>query len=319
MVLEKPTIFLLGGGGFMGRHLHNYFVERDYRVVNVGPQSKPLITNASVTVIDEKITDYTILKDHISSSNVFYYLVNNSSPVQLYNSPTLDISNNIVGLVNFCQSMVDVPNAKVIFTSSGGTVYGNPYQIPTPEQAVTKPISLYGVTKLVSEQYLQLFAKQFNFKYVVARISNPYGPAQIFNRNQGLIPAILKNIVTSNPISIVGDGHSIRDYIFIDDVIEALAYCGMRHVLSDQIVNIGSGNGHSVMEVIWEVSQHVKAEISTISLPKRVGDVQTNILDISKFNSLVGWTPKVSFKTGVKLTVEAYLKKNNHESLLSKT
>lgn len=308
MFEKRSKIFILGGGGFLGGALHSRLANDNYDVVNIGPQSRALENGPNVTIIDSIIEDYSMLEPYLSSSNIFYYLINTSSPATSATTEGRDIMSNVAGLVDFCRFLQDVPNSRVVFTSSGGTVYGNTEYIPTPERSSTNPISLYGMTKLACEQYLKLFAEQSDFKYVVARISNPYGPSQVLNREQGLIPAVLKNITESNPISIIGDGQSVRDYIYIDDVVEALCLCGIRHALSNQTVNIGSGDGRSVMEVVWEVAKHLEETPSFKALPARIGDVKTNVLDVSKINSLVGWLPKVSFEVGVQMTVDAFLK-----------
>jgi UDP-glucose 4-epimerase len=197
---------------------------------------------------------------------------------------------------------------KIIFISSGGTVYGVPHQVPIPETHPTDPLVPYAITKLAIEKYLYFFHAMHGLEYSVLRVANPFGDRQRVGTGQGAVATFISKAIADEPIEIWGDGTVTRDYIYIDDVVDAfisaIDYSG-----EPRIFNIGSGCGRSVNELITTIEALIEKPIHRCYLPARAFDVPVNILDISRAQSILGWNPKFSFQEGLRRTI-SWIKKN---------
>jgi UDP-glucose 4-epimerase len=192
---------------------------------------------------------------------------------------------------------------KLIFLSSGGTVYGNPLYTPIDENHPTQPRSSYGIVKLAIEKYCYLYNELHDMKTVVLRLSNPYGPGQLGTGIQGAVPVFTHKALSGEPIEVWGDGSVIRDYIHIDDVsaaiISAIEYQG-----TETVFNIGSGLGTSINEIIVAIEQSLEQKVKVNYLPARALDVSVSVLNIAKAAKELEWTPKVLFESGIQTVVE---------------
>jgi UDP-glucose 4-epimerase len=191
----------------------------------------------------------------------------------------------------------------LIFISSGGAVYGEPKQIPISENHFTNPISHYGVGKLSIEKFLYVYGREVGLDYLILRLSNPYGPHQETKRGQGLIPKIIRSALSDKPLEVWGDGSSIRDFIYVEDAVDAicraLSYQGERRIL-----NIGSGQGHSIIDLISEVESQLNLRIAVEFSPSRSLDVPINVLDVSVALSELEWSAKTGLREGLRKTIE---------------
>jgi UDP-glucose 4-epimerase len=180
---------------------------------------------------------------------------------------------------------------KIVFVSSGGTVYGLPQTVPILESASTEPICAYGISKLAVEKYLHLYRRLHDLDYAVLRVANPFGAYQRPDRRQGVIAAMIHRILQNQPVEIWGDGRVVRDFIYIEDVVKALidvvGYCG-----SYRVFNVGSGVGRSILDVVADIAVVLgRPRIVPVYKPGRVTDVPVNILDISLIQKELSWAP----------------------------
>jgi UDP-glucose 4-epimerase len=240
------------------------------------------------------LQDFAALESYAGNGDTYYYLIASMTPSNSAETPSRFIAGNLELFVRFLEWAAGRPGARVVFASSGGTVYGNAQVVPTPETAPLQPISYYGLLKAASEQYLQIFAARGRLDGTVLRISNPFGPGQKLNRGQGLIPALIARIKASEPVDMIDGGRAVRDFIYIDDVIEAMVLAGHHHALRNETVNVGSGTGTSVSDVLSLVQKAMGAEAKLNILPARLGDVHVSILDCTKLKHLTGWQPRYS-------------------------
>jgi UDP-glucose 4-epimerase len=190
-----------------------------------------------------------------------------------------------------------------IFLSSGGTVYGDNEAGPNKESQRPEPICTYGLIKATMEEYFRLYRHLHGTDYVIARLSNPYGPGQDPLRGQGIIPSLLYKALKGIPIEIWGDGSNIRDYLYVSDAMEAILAAAVAG-RPGEIYNIGSGSGVSIAELVEKVKQVVPGEVRVQHVPARSVDVRCNILDAAKFFEDTGWQPKVSMDVGIRRTLE---------------
>lgn len=231
-------------------------------------------------------------------------LVNSSSPALGNGRVVEDASTNILPHISFIESCVLSNVSRIIFLSSGGTVYGTPDHLPISEDHPTHPIVSYGMSKLVVEHYLRMLTRGASVDHVILRVSNPFGPGQILSKGQGLIASILERQALGSPVTVYGDGEALRDYLYIDDLCEALI-AALDAPPMRETLNIGTGHGHSTLEVIKAVEAALGRRIAIEFADDRPTDARGNVLDCGKARSLLSWTPQMSFIDGIKRTVLA--------------
>ena len=156
------------------------------------------------------------------------------------------------------------------------------------------------MTKLVIEKYLQMFGYVEGLNYVILRVSNPFGPGQLFRKGQGLIPAVLQRYREGKPIAIFGDGSNERDYIYIDDLVDAVETVILSGRVNRDVLNIGSGRGASVLEVLDALERELGITFIRTFQPARSTDVPRSILNIDKARRLLNWSPKTTLAVGIR-------------------
>lgn len=188
-----------------------------------------------------------------------------------------------------------------VFASSGGTVYGEASTPRIDESHPTDPMSSYGIAKLTMEKYFNLYGRLYGIDYVIARIANPFGPFQQPNTGQGLIATLFGRVRRGEVIDIWGDGENVRDYLYIDDMIDALvrlAGCGA----SARIYNVGSGTGTSITQLITHIAQIAGRAPVLRHYPARTIDVRRNVLDVERLKRDTAWTQRISLHEGLRRT-----------------
>lgn len=302
--LNGLNCVVLGGGGFIGTHLCRALKQHGAAVRGFGrTRAHPEIL-ASIPWINGEFGDTTVISRVVEGSELVFHLLGGSTPDSSNHDPLGDLLGSTaptLRLLDICrESMV----RKIVFISSGGTVYGIPGQIPIPESAPTNPISAYGISKLAIEKYLALYRHLHGLDFSILRVANPFGPLQDPDRRQGLVAALMHRVVQSQPLEIWGDGLVVRDFIYIDDVIDAILdvvpYRGPYHVF-----NVGAGTGRSVLQVADDVAQVLgRPDTTHIHKPGRAADVPVNILDISLIAHELGWVPRTQWTHALQRTAD---------------
>ena len=247
------------------------------------------------------------LETHVTLQGITHVvqLINSSNPAMGNRRIIPDIRLNVVPQISFIESCIMAGVQNFIFISSGGTVYGVPKQTPIPETHPTDPLNSYGLCKLTVEHYLRMLSRGTDLGYTILRVSNPVGPGQTSYKGQGLVPAVLNRLASSSPVTIYGNGKSERDYIYIDDLIDAIVSCIVRWPLND-IVNIGSGRGHTVLDVLDAIENESGREVERVYTQARATDTPSNVLDVTKAATLLDWVPQTGFDDAIERTVRAY-------------
>jgi len=298
-------IAILGGGGFIGSAICDRLLA-DGHQLKVFERSR--IAPYRIFSVAEKVEwitgDFSSASDiqsFVDGVDVVLHLISSTLPRGSNEDVIFDVQTNIVSSLNLLNAMVMSKVKRIIFISSGGTVYGNPIYVPLDENHPTNPTVSYGITKLAIEKYLLLFQGLYGIKSVILRVANPYGERQRFDTAQGAVGIFLSKALRREPIEIWGDGGVIRDYLYVGDVADAFAKA-LNYDGEKSVFNIGSGLGKSLNEVITVVEEIIGRDIEVNYLPSRSFDVPISILNnYLAFNEL-GWTPNVNFYDGVKKT-----------------
>ena len=296
----KITIF--GGGGFIGSAIADRLLRDGHELrIFERPRVEPYRRFNDDEKIDWIRGDLLSIYDvssAIDGVDVVLHLVSTTLPKNSNDDPVYDVQSNLVATLQLLSAMVAKHIRKIVFISSGGTVYGNPIYLPIDENHPTEPLVSYGITKLAIEKYLLMFQHLHGIKVVILRVSNPFGKRQRVETAQGAVGVFLSKAIKNQPLEIWGDGSIARDYIYISDVAEAFAraidYNGAKSVF-----NIGSGVGTSLNELINLIEKALGRAVVHKHLPGRPFDVPVNVLDNSLARQELGWKPQVKLEEGI--------------------
>jgi UDP-glucose 4-epimerase len=297
---------VLGGSGFLGSHLSERLVELDH---HVRVFEKPGKSAANLDSIADRIElsrgdfdDPQALEAALSDIDVVFHLISTTVPGNSNDDPAFDISSNLLPTLALLDLARRHQVEKIVFFSSGGTVYGVPQEAPMSELHPTNPICSYGIHKLAIEKYLEMYRQLHGLEYCVLRISNAFGERQNPKSGQGAVAAFAHKALHGEEIEIWGDGSVVRDYIYVADIMTA-AVKAMHFAGDSKVFNIGSGAGTSLLEMVDAIGRIMGSPVAVRFTPARAFDVPTNVLDIRKARQELGWQPEVEFEVGLERTL----------------
>jgi UDP-glucose 4-epimerase len=298
----KCTVF--GGGGFIGSAITERLLSAGHalRIVErAGTVPYRTFSPAEqLEWVSGDMFDAAVLERTLKGTDVAVHLVSTTLPKNSDADPIHDVETNLLGSLRLLEAVVKNDVKKILFISSGGTVYGIPEYLPIDEKHPTNPLVSYGVTKLAIEKFLQLHARKHGIQVRILRVANPYGQRQQAVNAQGAATAFLRRAASGEPIEIWGDGSAVRDYLHIDDVAEAFLKA-MEYEGRHQVFNIGSGCGTSLNELAEIAMEATGRSCPIRHLPSRGFDVPANVL----CNKLAGdemlWKPGITLRDGLGL------------------
>lgn len=300
---------VLGGGGFLGSHLVESLAAAGHAVRSFDRSAaavhSPLTTpDANPPGTIELFTGDFLSKDDLMRAlegvDVCYHLVSTTIASTSNADPLFDVGTNVLGTLRLLESAVAAGTKRVVFASSGGTVYGIPREVPITEQHPTEPISSYGIAKLTIEKYLHLYRILHDLDYVVLRLANPYGERQRLHAQQGAVAVFLGRALRGEPITIWGDGQAVRDFVYVSDVTDALVAAAEPLKTEERVLNIGSGCGYSLNQILDAIEVVTGRPTDRSYTPGRVFDVPVNVLDIAAASRSLGWAPRVGLEDGLR-------------------
>ncbi|WP_114008025.1 NAD-dependent epimerase/dehydratase family protein [Cohaesibacter intestini] len=294
-------ILIAGGSGFIGSHIVDDLSAKghDLHVISRRETSKDSLS-PRVHHHQGSLGDKALLVELLPEIDAVIHTASSTVPSTSNENPVGDVEDNLISCLTLLEAMRSAECKKLLFLSSGGTVYGIPEQLPVPETHPLRPICSYGVVKVAIENYLFLEQKLHGLQPVVIRPSNPYGPRQSKAGLQGVITAFLRNILAGKPIEIWGDGSVVRDYLYIDDLV---ALCEKAITSSETgIFNAGFGRGHSLLELITEIEAVHGQSIDPIFKDSRNFDIPRSVLDIAKTQKTFDWSPQTELRRGIEQT-----------------
>lgn len=300
----KKKVLILGGSGFLGSNLCSYLIKKNYEVYSFDLSQS--LKEGAVHFIKGDFFDDGNLETAVRGMDCVIHAVSAVNPGNSNEFYMYGYSRELVQTIKLCNMLVR-ENAKMIFLSSGGTVYGNHQKQPIDETVLPCPINHYGNIKLCIENTMRTFNYQMGTRFIIARISNPYGPGQDFHKGVGFIDAVLKNTIQGIPVEIWGDGENLRDYVYIDDVCEMLE-CLIRYSVDEDTFNICSGRGYTqnaVIEILREMGLYPKV----VYKERRLVDVRKIVLNNRRIHNFWKGEP-IALESGMKRYYQ-YLKERS--------
>lgn len=281
--MTHETVLLLGGYGFIGSALAAR-LERE---------------NIPVRILGRH--DDALLDQVLPQCGTVIHLASATTPGSSARHPEMELVNLALSL-RLLELLQAQPETHLIFFSSGGTIYGNPNRLPVMEDTPTIPLSNYGAGKAAQENFCRTFRSQ-GHPVTILRPSNAYGPGQTMRHGFGLVRTMLEHARCGTSLEVWGDGENVRDFIYIDDIVEA----SMRLIKLPQdsgTYNLGSGMGYSINQVLSIIETKCDRELETIYRPARNIDVRSVVLDNARLNKRLDWQASIDLEEGVARTWE---------------
>ncbi|MGB9771707.1 MAG: NAD-dependent epimerase/dehydratase family protein [Candidatus Kapaibacteriota bacterium] len=304
------NILVTGGAGFIASHIVDKYIELGHNVTVIDNLSTGLLSNVNskAKFYEIDISDPAI--ERVIAEGSFDIINHHAAQINVrisVSDPIFDANTNIIGGLRLYESAVKHKVKKIIFASSGGTVYGEQRYFPAEETHPLEPCSPYGISKLTNEFYLNFYKSVYGVDFVALRYSNVYGPRQNPYGEAGVVAIFAEKMLTGGQPVINGDGTATRDYIFVSDVVRANVFA-----LDDKVsgaFNISTGIETDVNTIFKMLKAIIPCDAKEFHGPPKPGEIQRNCLSYRKFYELTGWKPEIGLEKGLEITVE-YLKKN---------
>jgi UDP-glucose 4-epimerase len=299
----KCVIF--GGGGFIGSSITDRLLQdghtlRIFERPRVQPYRVFLPSEKVEWATGDMLNAYDVT-EALADMDAVFHLVSFTLPKTSNDDILYDIQTNLVATIQLLNAMLSKQVKRIVFISSGGTVYGIPRYLPIDEEHPTDPQVSYGITKLTIEKYLLMYQRLYGIRSLILRVTNPYGPRQRVETAQGAITVFLHRALYGLPIEIWGDGSVSRDYIYIKDVADAFAKALM-YTGDKSIFNISSAIGLSLNRLLDEIQVALNKPVIRQYIDSRPFDVPINVLDNRLAIGELDWEPKTNLSDGLLMT-----------------
>ncbi|NTW72547.1 MAG: NAD-dependent epimerase/dehydratase family protein [Eubacteriaceae bacterium] len=309
------NIIILGAAGFIGTNLTlalaketdkygncvNHITVFDREGIDFSNITKNGFSN--ITIMNGNFDGDSDFENITRDQDIVYHLVSTTVPTTSNQQIARELTANVVVTANLLEACVKNGIKKVVFLSSGGTIYGKEKAMPLKEDTATYPISSYGIQKITIEKLLYLYRYLHGLDYRVIRLGNPYGPYQRPDGVLGVVTTFTYQALMGEPITVYGDGSVVRDFIYITDAIK-----GILNIVNGECnyrtFNLGCGYGTSIKEVIETIKEALNIEINVQYIPGRKVDVPVNVLDIGLYEESYGKLDSISLAEGIKKTEE---------------
>ena len=297
-------ILITGGAGFIGSHLVEELLSKENEILIfdnclTGKKENLEFKGNFKFINDDFGSESSLEKIEKFDPDICFHLAAQSSVVVSVENPALDFEHNILQPIKLIQILIRSNCKKLVFTSSGGTIFGEPSVIPTAEEDYAdEPESPYGVAKKRLNELIKIMTKNSNLKYSILNLSNVYGPRQDPNGEAGVVSIFANKYLNDKEPIIFGDGEQTRDYIYVKDVVSALIKASI--IDENHFLNIGTGVETSVNDLANSMKSQFNSEINPIYKPAREGELNRSVLNSSKAKKELDWKPEYSLDEGMK-------------------
>ena len=303
-------IIVTGGAGFIASHIVDKYISLGHKVAVIDNlstgQRKNINKKAKFYKADIRNLDLMERIFKKEKPNIVNHHAAVAEVVKSLKNPIPTFESNIIGTVNVLISLAKYgagSNKKIIFSSTGGAIYGEPEKIPADENTNISPLSPYGLSKFLGEECIKFYAKTHDIKYLIFRYPNVYGPRQNPKGEAGVV-AIFAGVIKEGKSPIIfGDGTKARDYVYVDDIVKANEI-GLSKA-KNEIINIGWGKKISDQMIFDEVAKNFDFKKKPIYAPYRKGEVYQIAISAKKAKKLLNWEPKTTLAKGIKQTVKS--------------
>lgn len=299
-------ILILGASGFIGKSVA-YELAKSFDIRTFARKKAPgFDAYENIESVTGNFATVQTFNDILKDIDTVVHLICTTVPTDDTKHIPSEILDNIIPTVRLLESMVHSKVKNIIFASSAGTVYGETGDLINSVSSPLNPRCGYGVQKCVIEKYLEFYALRYDINIKIMRITNPYGWGQDTNKMQGLIPIFINKLLNGEEISIYGDGSHERDYLFIEDLAQAvrrvIEYSGDEHIF-----NIGYGRYYSINQIVEYMEKTVGRKFKRINYTKsRFCDVHKSYVDAGRTQEILNWKPLISLETGIGLTISRH-------------
>ncbi len=318
------NILVTGGAGFIGSHLVDRLVNEGHRVVVVDNEATGRREHvpADAQYFQGDVGNIDELEPAFKNGlDAICHIAGQVSIIRSFDNPLTDLRTNVQGTLNVLQLCLKYRVPRLLYASSM-TVYSSASPLPTSEEALCEPISYYGITKYAAERYVLTTAQRvdldFDFRVTCFRMYSVYGPRQALdNPYQGVLGIFLGNLLRGEPLTIFGDGEQSRDFVYIDDIVDAWVAALDEPAVYGKIINLGSGRRLSInrlADFALAAFNHTRSDYPVIYAPERPGDQRRVEADVTQARAVLGWEPGVSFETGLAGTVRWAIQEHENGS-----
>ncbi|MCG7854209.1 MAG: NAD-dependent epimerase/dehydratase family protein [Methanosarcinaceae archaeon] len=299
--MREKNILLLGGGGFIGTALARRLCENNFNVHILSKHFPAREIEPNMIFYQGNLDDKKILERVLPECKTVIHLASSTTPGSSSRQPALEADKNITPTLRFLDILQGYENVHIIFVSSGGTLYGNPESPPVNETHPLNPLSFHGAGKVALETFLRTFSTLPEKNTTIVRPSNVYGPGQSLRSGFGVMRTMLEHVRRGTVMEIWGDGMSVRDFLYIDDMLSALI-CLIDFPYDNNTYNVGSGIGYSLNQLKKIIESVCGKKLAAVYRPSRRSDVKTIVLDSYLLSKKTKWHPTVSLEQGIELT-----------------
>ncbi|MDR1522937.1 MAG: NAD-dependent epimerase/dehydratase family protein [Endomicrobium sp.] len=301
-------IIVTGGAGFIGSNIVDVLVENKHSVVVLDNLSSGNIENVNkkAKFYESDICDQKKVLE-IFKKEKPQVVIHHAAQIDVRKSmadPIFDVNVNIIGSINVLSTCVEAKVKKIIFASSGGTIYGECKSVAPKEDSMPNPLSPYGIAKNSVENYIKFYSEIYGLEYTILRYGNVFGPRQDPNGEAGVVAIFSQRMLKNEDVVVFGDGKQMRDYVYVCDVVDANIKSLTKG--KNEVVNIGTAKTTSVNRLVEVMSKSSGYKKKAIRKPKRDGELFKSFLNINKAKKVLGWVPNVSLDKGIKITLEYF-------------
>ena len=303
----STKILVTGGAGFIGSHLVDRLIQEGNEVVVVDNLSTGKRKNINKKAQFYKMDIQSKRIERVFRNERPLIVVHLAAQMSVRHStddPVFDAQVNILGTINVLEHAVRQGVRKVTFASSGGVVYGEQEIFPAPESHRTEPLSPYGISKLAGEKYLAYYANATGLRYVALRFANVYGPRQDSEGEAGVVAIFSKQMLDGGQPIVNGTGKQTRDFIYVDDAVEAILVTLGEDVRG--IFNVGTGQETTINECYGIIKSLTKCQCKELYGAAKKGEQFRSVLDVTKLREVFGWDPQITLQEGLTRTVDFF-------------
>lgn len=308
--MPSQRAVVTGGAGFIGANLVDRLIDDGADVLVVDDLSSGMVSrlssarkrgNLTFHQMDIRAEELENLIVGYSPDTVFHLAAQIDVRVSVA-EPSRDADINIVGTINVIEAAIAADVDRLVFASSGGATFGETTKLPTPESVRRRPESPYGVSKGVADAYLDYYHRKAGLEYVSLGFANVYGPKQDPHGEAGVVAIFAADLLAGRTPTIYGDGGQTRDFVFVEDVADALLRAAS--VGGDRYFNVGTGTETTVVDLYWMIAAAAGVDTEPMFAPARPGEQERSCLDASAATKALGWEPWTPLDQGIQTTVD---------------